>query len=224
VDFADAFFLHELRGTKGRAPHSPYDMLEREEALNDVMDCINSLRIDPEEWQIDVGLEISHSDHVVQWLTNGHLALLQHVLPSISPEEAVGLTTGGYFSTDHVGHLRDLAGFRVHPHSRGRRDGVTYINIYCNEKTVIYQLHKGIYSNHYHSELMPQKIATLSQNLVNMSKTFSKCSGVENDRQQEASARLEVRVRLPMAMDVNIDFPEELLESCIVSLTPLEWW
>ena len=223
-DFDEAFFLHELRGTKGRVPHAPEDVQEHEEALNDVMDCLDSQRINPEEWQIDVGLEISHSDHIVQWLTNGHLALLQHVLPSITGQEAKKLSDSSYFSADRVGHLRDFAGFHVHPHSRGLSDGVMYINVYCNEKTVIYQLHDGIYSTHYHSKLMPQKIAALSQNLVNMSKTFSKCSGVLNDRHQEASARLEVRVSLSMAMDVNVEFPEELLQSCVVSVTPLEWW
>ena len=222
-NFEDAFFIHELRGTKGRAPHSPDDPEERLQALNDVMSCIHSERINATHWHIDVGLEIRHPGHVVQWLTNGHFAILQHLLPSLTDDQVTRLTDSSYFYRDHVGHIRDFAGFRLDPHTRGQADGVSYINVYSNEKNVAYQLHPGIYSAHLFDELLPQSIATLSQNLVEMSRTFIACSGVE-DGEQEASARMEVRVSLPTAMDVNFEIPEAILQNCLVSVTPLEWW
>jgi len=122
-----------------------------------------------------------------------------------------------------VGHLQDFSGFRLDPGRRGAEDQVRYINVYCNEKTVVYQLHKGMFSWHAMREVLPKEIATLSQQVVEMTRIFAKCSGVEGPC-QEASARLEIRVPLLMALHANVEFSEELLKESVISVPAMQWW
>ncbi len=224
--FAGAFFVHELRGSKGVGPHEPEDEEDREHALDDVMAFVNAEEIDQDEWHVDVGLEIRDPGHVVQWLTNGHLALLRHILPSLSEEEVGGLLRSSHYQQDHMGHLQDFSGFRLDPRRRGAADRVQYINVYCNEKTVTYQLHEGIFSWHRMREVLPKDIVTLSQQVVEMSRIYKQCSGMEgmDGRRQEGMARVEIRVPLMMALHLNVGFPEELVERCLISVPSVQWW
>ncbi|KAG2097998.1 uncharacterized protein F5147DRAFT_583311 [Suillus discolor] len=68
----DAFFVHELRGTKGASHHDPRDARARHAAFNAVFNLFDMSIIKPEDWVVDIGLEIQHEDHILQWLTKGH--------------------------------------------------------------------------------------------------------------------------------------------------------
>ncbi|KAG1766213.1 hypothetical protein EV702DRAFT_981012 [Suillus placidus] len=68
----DAFFVHELRGTKGASHHDPCDARARRLALDTVFHFFDMSLVRPEDWVVDIGLEIQHEGHVLQWLTKGH--------------------------------------------------------------------------------------------------------------------------------------------------------
>jgi hypothetical protein len=131
-----------------------------------------------------------------------------------------------YYQQDHMAHLQDFSGFRLDPRRRGVADQVQYINVYCNEKTVTYQLHEGIFSWHRMREVLPKDIVRLSQDVVEMSRIYNQCSGMDrmDGRCQEGMARVEIRVPLMMALHLNVAFPEELVERCLISVPCIQWW
>ncbi|KAG1851045.1 hypothetical protein DFJ58DRAFT_661761 [Suillus subalutaceus] len=69
----DVFFVHELRGTKGASHHDPCDAGARRAALDTVFHFFDMSLVRPEDWVVDIGLEIQHEGHILQWLTKGHL-------------------------------------------------------------------------------------------------------------------------------------------------------
>ncbi|KAG1719121.1 hypothetical protein EDB19DRAFT_1648748 [Suillus lakei] len=60
----DAFFVHELRGTKGVSHHDPQDAGQRHTALDNVFHFFDMSLVRPEDWVVDVALEIQHEGHV----------------------------------------------------------------------------------------------------------------------------------------------------------------
>ncbi|KAG1838806.1 hypothetical protein DFJ58DRAFT_668161 [Suillus subalutaceus] len=75
----DAFFVHELRGTKGASHHNLHDAEKRRAAFNAVFHLFDMSIIRPEDWVVDIGLEIQHQGCILQWLTKGHRQFFNQV-------------------------------------------------------------------------------------------------------------------------------------------------
>ncbi|KAG1793283.1 uncharacterized protein HD556DRAFT_1238088 [Suillus plorans] len=58
------FFVHELRGTKGASHHDPSNAGARHAALNAVFHLFDMSLVRPEDWVVDIGLEIQHEGHI----------------------------------------------------------------------------------------------------------------------------------------------------------------
>ena len=218
-------FEVEIRGTKGAYSFPFDDPAERDRSFNLIMEVLNtnSLHNHLSSWYIDIGVEISHPGHVVQWLTSAHPRLLTHSLPSIPQVEAERIASLATFNEDLSGHLSDLGGFRVVPGHRGEQDRVVYINAYTTDKAVTYQLHKGIFSAHRPKELFPGGIEKLCKNVDEMTSTFATCAGNSRE-QQDGTAHLELRVKLESITDTLTQFPDDLIAVSTISIPDHVWW
>lgn len=170
----DAFFVHELRGTKGASHHNPQDAKQRQQALDSVFHLFDMSHIRPEDWVVDVALEIQCEGHVLQWLTKGHRHLLQFLLPS-TPLHKIDsiLASQSQYHLDLSAQLEDIGGFRAHPGSRGKDDNVRYINVYSTDKSVTYQLHDGIFMRRKPWHLFPASIGKRRRILRGLQRYFA---------------------------------------------------
>jgi hypothetical protein len=225
-DFKDAFFLHELRGTKGVSLHNPSDEMERRDALDHLLGFLDAGSVHFDDWTIDVALEIRHAGHVVQWLTNAHRRIFEFVLPSASQDQISAiLHSKKQYKCDVSAQLRDLGGFRATPGSRGTADNVSYINMYTTDKSPTYQLHNGAFRRRQASELFPSSIQRLVDDIAEMVEVFRQCGGDNaDDDTQEGCARLEVRVPLRRANQVLLDLPENVVQESSASFDTVVWW
>lgn len=157
----DAYFGHELRGTKGVTDHDPYDDDEQQVALDKLFTYVDRDQIDLNDWHVDLGLEVYHPGHALFWITSGHSRLLKFCLPSLSDVAIDRLRNSSRFLLDRAMQLTDLSGFRLEPGSKGDDDNVRYMNVYSTEKIQTYQLHQGIWRRHWPNELFPKVIDEL---------------------------------------------------------------
>ncbi|KAA1479711.1 hypothetical protein DENSPDRAFT_789502 [Dentipellis sp. KUC8613] len=223
-EFRQAFFLHELRGTKSAHPHSPSSPQERDEALQDLMSCVHPGVIDVEDWLIDVGLEIRVPNKIVHWCSFRHGQILSWLLPNASEAQIARAMRSPSFLVDRAAQLDDLAGFRFEPGQSGRRDEVAYINVYSTDKEVHYQLHEGIWRQRTPQDLFPDKIKALLKDIAALSEVFIRAMGSEEGASpQEGSARVEIRVPLRLATRVLIELPTNIRTSMRAFSSNL-WW
>jgi hypothetical protein len=219
-DFSGAFFVHELRGTKGATPHEAESPQEARDRLDSVLDWVDAERITLDDWHVDVGIEIRHERHVVQWLTSAHRMILSLVLPSLSEGQVSRLLRSPYFLVDYSAQLYDLAGFRVEPRSKGIPDRVEYINVYTTDKNVTYQLHQGLYSRRWADALLPANLEKMCIDMETFSRVLFDC-GMEG---QEGTARLELRVPLLHANDTLTTLTDEFIQQAVVTFPTERWW
>ncbi|KAG1737036.1 hypothetical protein EDB19DRAFT_1637269, partial [Suillus lakei] len=222
----DAFFVHELRGTKGISHHDPHNSEQRCAALVGVLHLFDMQLVQPQDWFVDIALEIRQEGHVLQWLTKGHHRLLAFLLPSIPIKEIDAiLASRSQYYCDLSAQLEDLGGFRAHPGSRGKPDHVYYINIYTTDKSATYQLHKGIFRHRKPWHLFPANIGRLSQDLERIAEQFRICGDSPTAGGLEGNARLEIRVPLSKAEDALSQMPHSLIQDALVSFkNPLFWY
>jgi hypothetical protein len=225
-DFKGAFFLHELRGTKGISLHDPSQEWERRDSLDQLLNFLDVTSIRLDDWTIDVALEIRHAGRVIQWLTTAHRRILEFVLPSADDDKISAiLNSKRQYKCDLSAQLQDLGGCRVTPGSRGRDDDVTYINVYTTDKSPTYQLHSGVFRRRQALELLPASIQKLIDNIAEMAEVFGQCAGNNaDDNAQEGCARLEVRVPLRRANQVLLELPNDLVQASTLSFDTAIWW
>jgi len=228
-DTRDAYFLHELRGTKGATVHDPLSQRDRWEVLEDFMAFLDLEAINPREWHIDVGLEVHVDHHVLQWLEVSHAELLNHALPcqyERNPRSIEQLHDHDHFKLDRVAQLNDFAGFRCTPMTRGKRDGVVYINVYTTDKSATYQLHAGMFRHRCPSELIPgnKSFMQLITDVDRMNKVFEECMGADGSPVLEGNTRFEMRMELTRAAEVLVGLPAELIENSVVAVSAELWW
>lgn len=85
--FKDAYFVHELRGTKGSTMHDGEDQVERHFALEDMFEHVDVDTLDPQDWLVDVALTIGIEGHVITWRESCHQELLSHLMPAAPPQK-----------------------------------------------------------------------------------------------------------------------------------------
>ncbi|KAG2063846.1 hypothetical protein BDR04DRAFT_1036956, partial [Suillus decipiens] len=221
----DAFFVHELRGTKGASHHDPCNAEARHTALNTVFHLFNMSLIKPENWVVDIGLEIQHEGHVLQWLTKGHRRLLQFLLPSSTEHQIDSiLASQTQYHCDLSAQLEDLGGFRAHPGSRGKDDKVHYINAYTTDKCATYQLHDGIFKRRQAWHLFPASIGKLIKDLERIAEIFCLCGSAPHVGGHEGNARLEIRVPFSLADQVLLQMPDSVIQDTLVSFDCKLFW
>lgn len=222
-DLKDAFFVHELRGTKSSSHHDPKKADERRAAMDDVL-AIFDAQLDPDQWVVDIGLEIRQEGCVLQWLTEGHRRIMAYLLPSASEERISDiLKSPTQYQCDISAQLRELGGFRASPGSRGKKDQVSYINVYTTDKSATYQLHDGIFRRRKPWHLFPSSITQLIKDMKIIGDTFRSCAGDDTDG-LEGNARMEIRVPLRLADAVLVDLPYDLVEAAVASFPRNTFW
>jgi hypothetical protein len=224
-DMQDAYFIHELRGTKGGTDHDPSDDFERSEAFEELMSHLDPELCQLDDWQIDVALEISMPDHVTHIAHSSHFRILKWLLPSAANAQLNRLMQSDRFYVDQCASLDDLAGFRCELGNIGRDDQISYINVYCTEKSVIYQLHNGgIFRRRTPTELFPNSLGKLIKDVDDIGKAFHAASGSLDADGVPGNARFEIRVPLRTALDRLRQFPELLAELSLIGIPINVWW
>ncbi|KAG1770786.1 hypothetical protein EV702DRAFT_1202257 [Suillus placidus] len=146
--FWDAYFIHELRGTKGGTIHDGEKDWERQMAFQDMFEHVDVDNLNPREWLVDVALTIGVEEHVVTWRESCHQDLLRHLMPLACPRKVAVLTRNKKkFHFDRTLQIKELAGLRVTTANFTESDGVTYVQAYCTEKNVTYQLNPEVPEN-----------------------------------------------------------------------------
>lgn len=218
--FHGAFFGHELRGTKGQAPHDATDANERTRVTDEFFQFLNMEAIVLDDWKMDIGLEISSRDDCLLWKAMGHWRVLRHVMPGLSQAGVDALMRTRRFKVYPCSSLYDLSGFAVEPHRHGQADHVSYVQAYTTDKTVTYTLHQSIWSARMADCLLPQHIDKLKRDLVEMASIFLLCAR----RKHSVAARVEVRVPISHATTALTSFPRELINASITACSPAKWW
>ncbi|RXW12648.1 hypothetical protein EST38_g13205 [Candolleomyces aberdarensis] len=134
-------FLHEIRGVKNTSRHQ-FDFANADAALDDFL-AKNGLQLyslqETGQWYVDVGAEISSSQHrCMAWRTDQHHTLAKQVL-QISNENAVRITqlSSSKYYRDPASHLIGASGFRITPGVRA--EGcfkVQYFQAYLTDKSI----------------------------------------------------------------------------------------
>ncbi|CCM06331.1 uncharacterized protein FIBRA_08584 [Fibroporia radiculosa] len=227
-EFCGAFWVHTIRGIKGRTAHNIDHVFDRGYQLKQALSFLDmeTSNINYKEWYIDIGIEVFYPQHVLQWLRNGHTKILQHVLPSASRQQVHALyKSQDLFKVDYEAQLTDFAGFRATPNSRGVRDGIVYIQAYSPAKHGHYQMHSGIYRRRNATDTLPSNIKALRADCGSIYQLFATCRGnADPDEEQDASARLEARVRLDCAENTLTTFAEDLVNDTMIAVPIDIWW
>jgi hypothetical protein len=220
-----AFFVHELRGTKGGSIHDPGSDEERRAAVAGVFHIFDRNMLNEEDWVVDVALEVRHEGHVLQWLTKGHRCILEFILKSASAEQISSvLSSQTQYHLDLSAQLGDLGGFRALPSSRGAADSVSYINVYTTDKSATYQLHEGVFRRRKAWHLFPDNIGSLLKDLTRIASSFQACAGDATLPGLEANARLEIRVPLRLADKVLVHLPDPLIQQSLAMFDCPTFW
>jgi len=224
-EFKDAFFVHELRGTKGATLHDPYDADQRRTALEDVFHAFDTRLFKAEDWVVDIAIEIRCPGHVLQWLTKGHRYVLEFLMPSATARMISDvLNSKTQYHCDLSAQLDDVGGFRSLPGSRGAADNLTYINVYTTDKSATYQLHTGLFKRRKPWHLFPDKIDKLLEDMEKIAGTFRTCGGSQTTDGLEGNARMEIRVPLDLANQTLINIPDDLIQKSLVAFEPPTFW
>lgn len=229
----DAYFLHEIRGVKGHAPHNPNVREERWDALNHIFEAVERDALDVDVWRVDVALEYGKAGYVMQWLKQSHLAIVRDMLPSgVTDERYTLLMNGSGFSLDLAAQLGDLAGFRLLVPTSFLVDEKEWIVAYTTEKAQTAHLTPGAFRTHYASELVGGRMAKLIKDVAEMAELYAACrgqwdpesGGPDPNSSAPGNARLEVRVKLRHAADCLTGLSAQLVASSTVAVPCWSWW
>jgi hypothetical protein len=216
-----AFFVHELRGMKSTSHHDSCAEGERAAALADVLHMFRRDKLRPEDWLVDIGMEVRHEGHMLQWLTSAHRRILQVLLPSASHEQIDAvLKSNTQYRCDLSAQLGDLGGFRALPSSRGKADSVSYINVYTTDKSATYQLHDGLFMRRKPWHLFPAHFTRLVKDVARIAEQFT-LFGREG---LEGNGRMEIRVPLHLAEKVLLCLPDNLIRDSMASFDCTTLW
>lgn len=221
---ADAFFVHEIRGTKGASHHDPSSIEMRRAALDEIFDSFDRQLLKIEEWVVDIAMEVRHEGHVLQWLTKGHRRILEFLLPSASENKISDiLHSKTQYNCDISAQLSDLGGFRALPGSRGKADGVIYINNYTTDKSATYQLHQGVFRRRKPWHMFPTRIDQLLTDLKVIGETFRICGGSPGAG-LEGNAHMEIHTPLSLADQKLLNVLDALIKQTLLSFECATFW
>lgn len=223
-DLKDAFFVHELRGTKSSSHHDPGDPNARKASIDGILDLFHVEQLNPEQWVVDVGLEIRQEGYILQWLTEAHPQILAYLLPSTSEDKIASIVKSRTrYHCDISMQLGQLGGFRVSPGTHGKKDQVLYGNVYTTEKSATYQLHEGIFRRRKPWHLFPCNVLQFLKDMERIGEIFQCCAG-DGIEGLDGNGRLEIRVPIKLASTVFVDLPHSLIETAVASFSRRTFW
>lgn len=224
--FRDAYFGHELRGTKGATIHNGRDEDERRLAMDDLFEHVDVDSLDPEQWHVDVALTIGVPGHVVTWRESSHRELLSYLMPAASAQKISRLIKNkDRFHLDRALQIKEFAGFRATTTHCAGASGPSYVQAYCTEKNVTYSMNPGVFRRRQAKELLQKETENkIIKDMDIMSNIFFECAGEGGVEGRDGCARLEIRVSLANAMNSLSSLPEELIKRCVVAIERRVWW
>jgi hypothetical protein len=167
-------------------------------------------------------MEVHVPGHVTHWATSGFRAMVEKVLPNAQPHQITALLRSQKHHVDLAVFLKDIGGFHTVTGSKGRADGVSYINAYCTEMTAIYQLFDGgLFRRHTARELLPGNLSKLMSEVEKIGEIFSAC---QQDNGLEGNARFEVRIPMQDALDKHYRLDQPLIDACVLAIPLDVWW
>ena len=218
-------FMIEVRGTKTAYTFKVDDDEDRRIVLDKYVESLDLTEQEADNldnWYVDVAVELSRLEHIVQWRTDAHPAILDHVCPSIDLARARRTVERSprYFR-DINGLLYSLSGFRYSPTQP--IDDISHINVYTTDKTAFYQLHRGIFRPRSAEDLLPKRINALYRDIEELSAQLSACSGLDSEA-QDGTARLEVHVKFASALTTIGELAEGAWNDMVVVYPDAVWW
>ncbi|KAG2129248.1 uncharacterized protein EDB93DRAFT_1095501, partial [Suillus bovinus] len=224
--FRDAYFGHELRGTKGATIHNGRDEDERRLAMEELFEHVDVDSLNAEQWHVDVGLTISVPGHIVTWRESSHHELLSHLMPAASAQQISRLINNkARFHLDRTLQIKEFAGFRATTARCAGASGLSYVQAYCTEKNVTYSLNPGVFRRRQAQELLQKETEDrILKDMDVMSNIFFECAGEGDVEGRDGCARLEIRVPLADAMNSLYTLPEELIQRSVIAIDRRVWW
>jgi hypothetical protein len=218
----DFFFIHMIRGTKHGSQHSKDEQSASLALTEYLSDCkIPEEALDDGDWWIDVGLEISSTEHAcLQWRTSSHFHMTKEVL-HINDTHASRITslTSSKYQRDLVSHLTAVAGCRIEPGPQA--EGIfeaAYFQMYTTDKAITYNpegIHHGKAIS-IEKAMGPEQPPEFVEGLLQV---------YGNAIEKNASnARVEVRVPMVHATTALVDVCPNVIEQSLLSFTSEEWW
>lgn len=219
-----AFFLHTLRGTRGRSQHDPNNADEVVAALDDYLSIFNLEAMDVNEWWIDVALEYSCPDHVLHLRTDAHLHVVKEMLSLEGPRAdhlASRLTSLGssLYRRDSTAQLEQLSGFRLSPETAGRGTKIVYVNAYTTDKASTYLFDNGRFAKYITASEVLKIKSGADIPWVDRLKILYRTAAEQSD----GHARLEIRVSLARAKTCLLSLSKQLLSRLLVKFTREAW-
>lgn len=255
--YRGAFFYHEIQGVKLATSHNPSVAQQRAVALNQLLqdfdrDSMNEPQpgLNPRlpRYLVDVALELSVPNHVVQWRTAEHASALHAALPNTDLEALKREThQSAHFDLDVASMLPAVGGCRFDVQgcaAVSSDDPVVYVSIYCTDKELYYNKSAcGIYRGRYANELLaPAPAKRLLTDLTNIGGNFllgagAEVVGIGEDEQDEqdplrhhgpvqqaGAARIEVRVPLQFAQRSHYRLPNGFAQQMLCVYPVEQWW
>ncbi|KAG2367063.1 hypothetical protein BDR07DRAFT_1479626 [Suillus spraguei] len=210
--------LQEQRGTI----HDGEKDWERHMAFQDMFEHVDIDNLDPREWLVDVALTIGVEGHVVTWRESCH----QDLMPLACPRKVAALTRNRKkFHLDRTLQIQELAGFRATTTNFTNGDGITYVQAYCAERNVTYQLNPGVFRRRQPKELLQKKTEQKIVDYLDVtSQVFYECAGEEDVEGRDGCACLENWIPLDKAQDILVTLPCGLIERSVVAINRRVWW
>ena len=214
-------WMVQIQGVKEAHTHAPSDLLDSYTCFGALMDgFMRELILRGQSW-VDVGLQISQEDHVLQWRTDAHHFLAKE-FSDLSLNAAARLCTlpSHSYHRDYVAGLVDLSGFRATLNPHDPDSGSAYIQAYTTDKSLIAHLEAG-----RHGLFMRGRDALRGDGDDH---TPAYCKRMMNiyraGVRHTTAARVEARIPARSAVRAMLDFPERLLEQTLCRYPAVDWW
>lgn len=222
IPWADGcMWMVQIQGVKEARTHAPHDFIASHSSFSDLMDgLIQRLILQGQSW-VDVGLQVSEENHVLQWRTDAHHFLVKEFggLTQNAAARLCRLPSRSYYC-DYVAGLVDLSGFRATLNPNDPSTGAAYIQAYTTDKSLIAHLEAG-----RHGLFMRGKDALRGDGDDRIPAYCKRMMEIyQAGVRHTTAARVEARIPAREAIDAMLDFPDELLERTVCRYSVVDWW
>lgn len=214
-------WMVQIQGVKEAHTHAANDLLASFTSFQELMGgLMQEVVFQGQSW-VDVGLQISQENHVVQWRTDAHHLLVREFsdLTRDSAARVCRLPSRSY-CRDYAAGLVDLSGFRATLNPNDPDTGAAYIQAYTTDKSLIAHLEAG-----RHGLFMRGRDALHGDD---DDYTPAYCKRMMEIYRagflHTTAARVEARIPASSADDAMLDFPQELLEATLCRYSAVDWW
>lgn len=207
----------EIRGIKDITSHSLNGTPESRKML------LESVLTDLPEgtWYVDVGIEYSIQGRSLQWCTDSHHTLIQHITKMTAEQTRSATRNNRAFSQQLSSHLNAIAGFRLSLAARSTCGPfeAAFVQAYTTDKSQTYHPH---YKN-YGKAITPKQALT-----GNPPKFCESLISVYNDASTTVDVSVRVEMRVPYIHAPNVlvgdDLDWNVIRGCISSFKREVWW